>query len=334
MDSVWGTLPPVLYRSTDLHSTVKREALIEEIREALAKTGFFLSDRHWERGLCFDFVARRDDQLLIVKILQNVDALNKATAEEIKVIARTLRGAPVVVGERSGTGGLEEGVIYTRFDVPILSRKTFLEIFEEGVPPFIYSAPGGLYVRLDAEALRRLRDERRLSLGSLAEMAGVSRRAIQMYLEGMSASIDVAGRLEEVLGEPLVVPIDPFSLIREVKEALRSPIVLEAFEKELFQRLQRLGFDVLPTVRSPFDAFTQHDETTLLTGVESPDTNLEKKAAIVSNIGRVVERDAVLFVDRRSIRVTIQGLPVIAREELKKVRDRDAVEDLIEERKG
>ncbi len=317
-----------------MQSYVKRDALIEDVREALAKTGFFLSDRHGERGLCFDFVARRDDQLLIVKVLQNVDALSKATADELRVIARTLRGAPVVIGERSGTGPLEEGVIYTRFDVPILSRKTFLEFFEEGVPPFIYSAPGGLYVRLDAEALRRLREERQLSLGSLAEMAGVSRRTIQMYLGGMSASIDVATRLEEVLGEPLVMPVDPFSIMREVKEALRSPVVLEAFEKALFLRLQRLGFDVLPTVRSPFDAFTQHDEKTLLTGVESPDTNLERKAAVVSNIGRVVERDAVLFVDRRTIRVTIQGLPVIAREELKKVKDRDAVEDLIEERKG
>ena len=317
-----------------MQSYVKREALIEDVREALARTGFFLSDRHGERGLCFDFVARRDDQLLIIKVLQNVDALSKATADELRVIARTLRGAPVVIGERSGTGSLEEGVIYTRFDVPILSRKTFLEFFEEGVPPFIYSAPGGLYVRLDAEALRRLREERQLSLGSLAEMAGVSRRTIQMYLEGMSASIDVATRLEEVLGEPLVMPVDPFSIMREVKEALRSPVVLEAFEKALFQRLQRLGFDVLPTVRSPFDAFTQHDEKTLLTGVESPDTNLERKAAVVSNISRVVERDAVLFVDRRSIRVTIQGLPVITREELKKVKDRDAVEDLIEERKG
>lgn len=317
-----------------MQSIVTRETLIEDLREALAKTGFFLSDRHGERGLCFDFVARRDAQLLIIKVLQNVDALSKATADELKVIAWTLKGAPVVIGERSGTGPLEEGVTYTRFDVPILSRNTFLEFFEDGVPPFIYSAPGGLYVRLDADALKRLREERTLSLGSLAEMAGVSRRTIQMYLEGMSASIDVAARLEEVLGEPLVLPVDPFALIREAEQALRSPVVLEAFERELFQRLQRLGYDVLPTVRSPFDAFTQHDEKTLLTGVESPDTNLEKKAAIVSNIGRVVERDAVLFVERRSIRVTIQGLPVIAREELKKVRDRDAVEDLIAERKG
>lgn len=313
-----------------------RDELIDEVREILAKTGFFLSQKHGERGLCFDFVARRDDALLIVKILQNVDALSQSTADEIRVIARALNGAPLVIGERSGTGPLEEGVVYTRFAVPILARKTFKDFLEEGVPPFIYSAPGGLYVKLNMEALRRLRGERAMSLGGLAEIAGVSRRTIQMYLDGMSASIDVASRLEEALGEPLVLPMDPFALLSQVREVLKAPVpqALEAFEKDLFQRLERLGYDVSPTVRSPFDALTRHEDKTMLTGVERADRKLARKAAIVSNIGRVVEKDAVLFVEHRSIRMTIEGLPVIAREELRKARDRDAVEDLIEERKG
>lgn len=313
---------------------MKRDQLIDSVREVLAKTGFFLSEPHGERGLCFDFVARRDNLLLIVKVLQNVDALNKATAEELKNIARSLRGSPVVLGDRTGTGALEAGVIYSRFDVPILSRKTFLDFFEEGVPPFIYSAPGGLYVKLDTETLRKVREQGQMSLGALAEIAGVSRRTIQMYLEGMSASIDVAARLEAFLREPLVLPMNPFELLA-AGESLAPPSPhLEAFERELFQRLERLGYSVLPTIRSPFDGLARHEETTYLAGVESADTKLEKKATIVSNIGRVVEKDAVIFVEHRTVRLSIQGLPVIAREELRKVKDRDAVEDLIAERKG
>ncbi len=317
-----------------LTTTVKRDQLIERVREVLAKTGFYLSDLHGERGLCFDFVARRDDLLLIIKVLQNVDALNKAAADELKGVAHTLRASPAVIGDRTGTGPLEEGVIYSRFDVPILSSKTFLDFFEEGVPPFIYSAPGGLYVKLDTEVLRRIREQGQLSLGTLADIAGVSRRTIQMYLEGMSASIDVATRLEEFMREPIVVPIDPFAFMDEVRRTVPPPAQLEAFERELFQRLERLGYSVLPTVKSPFDGLAQHEEKTYLTGVESEDSKLEKKASIVSNIGRVVEQDGVMFVERRVVRMSIQGLPVIAREELRKVKDRDAVEDLIAERKG
>lgn len=313
---------------------MKREQLIDDIRECLAKTGFYLSDRHGERGLCFDLVARRDDVLLILKILQNVDALTKETADELRVIAHTLRGAPIVVGDRSGAGPLEEGVVYSRFRVSIVSARTLRDFFEDGVPPFIYSGPGGIYVRLDSEVLRRARDQTQISLGQLADIAGVSRRTIQMYLEGMSASIDVARRLEAFLEEPVVLPADPFAFVATQERLVTSLARLETLERELFARLTRLGFDVLPTLRSPFDAFTQHDETTLLTGVAKADAKLDRKAAAVSDIGRVVERDAVLFVEKRSARMSIQGLPVIAREELKKARSRGTIEDLIAERKG
>jgi len=162
----------------------------------------------------------------------------------------------------------------------------------------------------------------------------VSRRTIQMYLEGMSATIDVARRLEEFLNEPIVMPVDPFRWPEATEEVRPMVARLQALERELFERLERLGYEVLPTIRSPFDAFAQHDETTLLTGVESSGERLVEKARIVSNIGRVVEKDAVLFTERRTVQMTIQGLPVIAREELRRIRDRDAIEELIEERKG
>ncbi len=203
-----------------------RRQLVDEVRDLLAKTGFYLSERHDRRGLSFDVVARRDDLLLLLKILQNVDAFSRSNAEELRLIATTLSGSPIVIGERSGSGSLEEGVIYSRFGVPIVSKQTFVDLFEEGVPPFMFSAPGGLYVRLDAEVLRTAREERGISLGALAEVAGVSRRTIQMYMDGMSATVDIALRLEEFLGESLVVPVDPFAYTKETGEALRG---LEAF---------------------------------------------------------------------------------------------------------
>jgi putative transcriptional regulator len=314
---------------------VKRDALLEKTREGLAKTGFFLSRPHGERGLSFDLVARRDDNLLIVKVLQNVDALSKETAHELKVIARTLEGSPLVVGERSGTGSLEDGVIYSRFGVPILCRSTLIEFLEEGVPPFLYSAPGGLYVRLDTNALRRLRDERQVSLGTLADVAGVSRRTIQMYLEGMSATMEVALRLEEFMSEPLVLPVDPFGFVDDlVTGGAGTAPRLEGFERELFTRLERLGYDVLRTARSPFDALSKHESTTLLTGVGEADSSLERKADVVSNISRVVEKDSVMFVIRRSVRRSIRGVPLIGREELRRAKDTDDVEEMISERKG
>src|SRR5947208_14457541 len=93
---------------------MKRDRVLEETRRGLAKTGFFLSRPYGERGLCFDFVARRDDTLLIVKVLQNVAALNKEPAHELLEVFGILEASPLVVGERIGTGSPESSVCSTR----------------------------------------------------------------------------------------------------------------------------------------------------------------------------------------------------------------------------
>jgi len=309
-----------------------RKQLVDEVRDVLAKTGFYLSEKQDTRGLSFDIVARRDDQLILVKVLQNVDAFAKQNADELRLLATTLEGSPVVVGERSGSGPLEEGVIYSRFGVPIVSKQTFVEMFEEGVPPFMFSAPGGLYVRIDHEALRAARDRRGISLGTLAEIAGVSRRTIQMYLDGMSATVDVALRLEEFLGEPLVLPVDPFAYTRETGEVLRSFEELERFERDVFRKLETLGYQVLPTVRCPFDALTTREHL-FLTGVPTRKEEVTAKARAVASISSVVEKDAVLFVEVKTSLHSIGGTPLIQKSELRKIRDRDEIEDLIAERR-
>ncbi len=309
-----------------------RRQLVDEVRDLLAKTGFYLSERHDRRGLSFDVVARRDDLLLLLKILQNVDAFSRSNAEELRLIATTLSGSPIVIGERSGSGSLEEGVIYSRFGVPIVSKQTFVDLFEEGVPPFMFSAPGGLYVRLDAEVLRTAREERGISLGALAEVAGVSRRTIQMYMDGMSATVDIALRLEEFLGESLVVPVDPFAYTKETGEALRGLEAFERFEQDVFRKLQTLGYNVLPTVRCPFEAFATR-ESLFLTGVPTKGERVDEKARVLSNISSVVEKDAVLFVEVHTSAQSIGGTPLIRKAELRRIRDSDEIEDLIAERR-
>jgi putative transcriptional regulator len=302
------------------------------VRDLLAKTGFFLSDAHTARGLSFDLVARRDDQLLLIKVLQNVDALGKSSAGELRLLATTLSGSPLVVGEHTGDGRMEDGVIYSRFGVPVLSRQTFVDLLEDGIPPFLFSAPGGLYVRLDAQALQRARDERGVSLGTLADVAGVSRRTIQMYLEGMSATVDIAQRLEEFLGEPLVLPVDPFAYSKETGQLLSSFEAFAKFERDVFEKLKSLGFDVFPTIRSPFEAMASR-ESLYLAGVPGKGEGVEQKARVVANISQVVERDAVLFVEIHTRRENIEGTPLIRKAELRKIQAPEEIEDLIDERR-
>ncbi|HJX04417.1 MAG TPA: transcriptional regulator [Thermoplasmata archaeon] len=309
-----------------------REELIGKIRETLAKGGFFVSDPHNVRSITFDIIARRDKSLLIIKGLTNIDSLSADDAEELRVLANALSGNPMVIGMHSSSGKLEDGILYSRFGIPIMSYGTFQEHMLEGVPPFIYAAPGGLYVRLDGDLIKRIRQDRNISLGTLAEAAGVSRKAIQMYESGMGAMVDIAVKIEEFLKAPIVVPLNPFSYSKEMERVLRTFDKFDGLNRDVFEMLNELGYSVVPTIRCPFDALAKEDEFLMLTGVGDDPQVIAKKARIVGNISRVTEKKSVIFVRRETSISAIEGTPLITRDELRKADDADDVIELILQR--
>jgi putative transcriptional regulator len=309
-----------------------REELIKNIREVLAKGGFFLSDPHNVRSISFDIVARRDKQLLIIKGLTNIDSLSAEDAEQLRLLAKALDGSPLVIGLHSGSGKLENGILYSRFGIPIVSEATFEEHMLEGVPPFVYAAPGGLYVRLDGEHIRQIRQERNISLGTLADVAGVSRKAIQMYESGMGAMIEIAAKIEEYLNEPIVVPLNPFSYNAEIARVLKTFDDFKGLNRDVFEMLKELGYSVTPTIRCPFDALALDDEFLLLTGIGENPLMTERKAKIVGNISRVTEKKSVIFIQQKTSLKEIEGTPLITKDELRKADDSDDVIELILQR--
>jgi putative transcriptional regulator len=313
-------------------TTTKREDLLGRLRESMAKAGFYVSEPHNIRSISFDVIARRDKQLLIIKALTNIDSLSTDDADQLRILANAMGGSPMVIGLHSSSAKLEHGILYSRFGIPIISEATFHEHILEGVPPFVYAAPGGLYVRLDGELLRKIREDRNISLGALAEIAGVSRKAIQMYESGMGAMIDIAARLEEFLNEPIVVPLDPFTYTKEVARTLRTFDEFRGLNRDVFQMLNEIGYSVVPTVRCPFDALAREDDVLLLTGVEENPQMTARKARVVGNISRVTEKKSVIFVREQTSVESIEGTPLITEDELRRADDTDDVLELILQR--
>jgi len=309
-----------------------REELVTRIRETLAKSGFYVSDPHNIRSISFDVIARRDKELLIIKALTNIDSLSSEDAEQIRVLSTALNGSPLVIGLHSGAGKLDEGILYSRFGIPIMSVRTFDEHMIEGVPPFVYAAPGGLYVRLDGDLIKQLRQDRNISLGTLAEAAGVSRKAIQMYENGMGAMIDIAARIEEFLNQPIVVPLNPFSYTMDVAKTLQTFDDFKGLNRDVFEMLRELGYSVVPTIRCPFDALARDDEFLMLTGIGEDLHTTERKARVVSNISRITEKKSVIFVQQRTSVKSIEGIPLITKDELRRADDSDDVIELILQR--
>ena len=305
-----------------------RTELINTTRAILAKAGFDVSSALSIRGICFDVVARMDDTVLIIKVLSNIDAFSKENAEEMKTLAEALDATPLVTGERSSSGALEAGIVYSRFNISIVSNETLADLLLEDAPPFIFAAPGGLYVKLDSELLKSVREDRSISLGTLAETAGVSRRTIQMYESGMGAMIDAALRIEEYLGLPIIEPIDPFTFKRE-ERSKEERVRNDPVDSFAYNQLVNLGFSVRPVVKSPFEAVTHNSNTLMLTSLGSDDEKVVQRAIVASELSRIMDRFSVLIVERKHDRDSINSTAVVSNDELKKIDEPHELTELV-----
>jgi len=324
-----------------------RERSIERIRALLERAGFYVADTHSIRPTSFDLAARRDATLLLVKVLKNIDALDSEEATRLRELGQLFPAITLVIGQTSGSAELDPGVVYTRYGVPIINEETLQEFLEKALPPFLYASPGGTFAQVDGPRLRELRSERGLSLGTLAGIAGVSRRAIQLYEDGAGAEALVIERIESFLGETVVRPIDLFDWAsrersepkeekapdaREPTTDRTLPRTGDALRDGVLRQLDGMGLEVTVTIRAPFDALARTPDILLAT-VGSLRTALHR-AEVLHGLARVAEGHA-LFVVRDPInRSSIDGLPILSVMELRRHRDPSELIDEITEREG
>lgn len=309
---------------------MNKEALTSLATDLLTGAGFLVSDRCYVRPRSFDLAARRKDLLLILKILSNIDGLNERTAIEIRRLAKYLWGSPLMVGEKTRDHSLEQGVVYFRYGVPTVSLETLADWVLEGVPPLVYAAHGGLYVKIDGPLLRKLRLESGISLGSLASELSVSRRTVSKYeMESMDTSIEVALRLEEIFDQELIRPVG----LTEPKELKPDTAAsLEHIKDKVLQHLCQIGFDVVPTTQSPFNAITQNGDLVVLTGISKFSATMLKKARIMSSLSIVTETHSAVIVDGEAKVERVEETALIEKRELKTIDKTSEFADLMSEK--
>jgi len=324
-----------------------REQWIERLRDLLERAGFYVTATQGVRPSSFDLAARRDATLLLVKVLKNIDALDAEEAARLRELGRLFPAIVIVVGQTSGASQLDDGVVYTRYDVPIVTEDTLRDYLEKAVPPFLYASPGGSFAQIDGERLKFLRRARGLSLGALAQIAGVSRRAVQLYEEGQGAEATVVERIETYLDAPIVRPIELFVLARRAAPAASRdggdgaskdssgeptppPSTGDPLRDGVLAQLGTMGLEVTITVRAPFDALARTPEI-LLTGVGSLRAAVHR-AEVLHGIARVAEGHAMFVVRETVHRPSIGGLAILNVSELRRHRDPDELLEDISER--
>ncbi len=331
----------------------ERERALQRVRGLLERAGFLVTDAHGIRPTSFDLLARRDSQLLILKVLKNIDALSPEDADRLRQLGALFHAAGLIVGQTSGSSDLEGGVVYTRYGIPILTEGALEEYLLRGVPPFLVSSPGGIFARIDGPRLRELRESRGLSLGALASVAGVTRRTIQLYEDGGGAEVTVVERIERYLDATVAVPIEVLPL-RTVpphrapgaepedeepprRAASPPPRTGDELRDNVLRQLDTMGWNVVVTIRCPFDAFGHvnqaGEEEMLLTSVGSLRSAVHR-AEVLQGLARVIEGHSMFVTPQETRRESIEGLPIVTMLELKRHRDRAELMELLAEREG
>ena len=314
---------------------MSRSALVGNITAMLEDAGFTVSDRCAIRPKSFDIAARRGDDVLLLKVLANIDAFDGYTGAEMRRLGEYLDATPLVVGLRTRDEELDPGVVYFRHGVPVFSPDTAMDLFIEEVPPLIYAAPGGLYVNIDGDLLSEIRSDHEMSLGKLANELGVSRRTVSKYEDGMDASVEVAAELEDIFDKPLASPVDVLDGAEDVHGRSDEPEEPETDpdDAHIVTVLTRVGFEVYPTSRAPFKTVSEDEsrERKMLTGHSTFNRTAEKRARIMSSVGQVTQTRSVYVVDQAK-QESVDGTALIEREEFERIDDPEELENLIRDR--
>ena len=323
-----------------------RNQVIDEINQLLVNGGFKTSQVYHQS--CFDMAARKKLILILLKVLVNIDSINESHVQEIRKVANTFLASPLIVGVKSKTTKLEEDVVYERHGLPAIGIETLKNMVLYDEYPEILADRGGYYVNVDGNILKEYREEYSLSLKDLADLVHVSRETIYKYENGIvRANSQTAMLLEDILNMKITIDIDLFEVPKDSDES--NHIVDDDKTKDL----ANLGFGVVQTKKTPFDALAKLNNTTTsnkdnLSGIKSYDESpliasleknrtsktLQKIAISLKDLSLVTESDPFFIINNEKINYSLDGIPVIKSWELKETEDSTEFLKIIKERKS
>ncbi len=288
---------------------------------------YVLESEGWEtvrisgiRGTLFDIIAKRDDLIILVKYASNVDSIKSDLGRDLISIASMINAIPIIVSDHSAYGPLLDGVVYSRYMIPVVTLNTFVE-YILGKLPKAYSNRGGVYVRINIEEFKRMRKIKNMSLGNVAYACNVSRRTIMEYERGMDADIHVAEKLVQLFGTSIISGID---IIKEWQEL--KPKVEKRCESIVGKKLLEIGLEVAESRRDPLNIATEELEDVnsgIVGKIQKGRSNTEVIVSTLQIISEITDNLPIVFTSTDVSRKTSKGVGIVSVREILKITDID-----------
>ncbi|MBY9002174.1 MAG: helix-turn-helix domain-containing protein [Candidatus Heimdallarchaeota archaeon] len=311
-------------------SAKNRDLLMQKINHLLNSAGYNIVQLSPSSKACFDIIAKRREQLIILKISPYIDNFSRDDSYELISVASFLNASPIIVGESGKRfAELEDGLVLLRYGIPVVGIETFHNLIAEGMPPIVYCSRGRYFVQINRRLLRQSRIEKNLSYADLAQRVGVSRRTIYEYEHSINPPPETAAKLEDVLESPLAEGIRIFDLDIENEERPNYSIDnLSSMKEDVSQILQDLGFiSQFWTKLSPFDAFSEHKSQDVHSGLnvlvcvdDGQNKQLANRAIMTQNIASLTKRRAVMIIEEDKENSLAQTIPTFTVDELQQMK--------------
>ena len=296
--------------------------LLSQLVKSLARKEFQL----FLTSGCFDIAAKRE-YVMLIKALTNIDGLLEEQARSLRAISYFVSAFPFVVSERSNRGKLSDEIIYSRFELPVVTLRMFNRIIEEEVVPEIKSSKGKHTVTINTVYLRERRKELKLSLEKLSKKVGISKKALyEIENQRVNPSLETVRRLERVLGIDLKVPYR----FKHAEATYLEP--KNEFQRRVSSEFSRIGIDNSSVYSAPFK-IVGREEYSLITSLSSNTTKIRKEAARVKRLSSILSSQG-MFVVKKSKERSIEGIPVILEAELPELESPKELSELIKEKGG
>ncbi|HDJ96477.1 MAG TPA: helix-turn-helix domain-containing protein [Candidatus Aenigmarchaeota archaeon] len=276
---------------------------------------------------CFDVAAKRDISLLI-KVLTNIDGLLKDHAISMKIIAKFLSANPMIVSLHTNRDKLLSNVIYSRFDIPVVTPETFETLLFEDSLPHIYSTKGKHLVEINAKKMRRRRIMLGMSMKQLALKTGLSVKAIyEIESERVRPTLESAKAIEDVLGIDLILPyrLETIKNVKPIKPR-------RTLERYVFETFKKIGIETSALLSSQIDIIGKESEV-LVTVVNEDSKKLGKRAISLKKFVDFFSSQGLFIVEKSEVK-SLRGLPIIERKELSCLKDINDFRNLLEERRN
>lgn len=312
-----------------MKTNYQKDVLIHHAKSEFLDAGYSLSDEKISSS-SFDFIAKKLSNTfperpikIITRVLAELDLFKKQASIELQLIAKLIRGKPLLVAQFATGKNVKKATLYRRHNVPAISLQTlqmFLKEFSLSSNTFSitkYAQRGGIYVNLSKERFIERRKRLELDIQNLAEKIGISRQSLYKYERGLcSPKVDSYQRIRKIMGDNLDHPLDFFTETSKKMETSSFKDICSPksqLQKEVAGYLYEKDIEVLWFKSEPFDGISLSEtqdgtdkrvinpDNTIITGVSSIDNERENnRIQLLNQLSHFLGKQAIWFVDAAS----------------------------------